>query len=559
MILIPNIASDGDGPMDVSPIVEATTWEKLPFREANWNLDTPVLVEHVVKRGEGRIGRGGSILVETGAHTGRAPNDKYVVCSPGSHSRVWWDNNCPMTPAAFSKLRNCFADHVAKRNVYVQDLVACSASNSRLNARFVNSLAWHSLFIRQLLEVPSNGEEHAFVPDLTVVNCPELQLEPEEFGIRSRTVIAINLEQRLILIAGTRYAGENKKALFTFLNYSLPQRGILSMHCAANHAKGDSSDTALFFGLSGTGKTTLSADSGRALIGDDEHGWSDEGVFNIEAGCYAKTNNLSPTAEPDIYATTQMFGSVIENMKFDPATHKVDLQDTSLTENARCAYSLDRIPYRSRSGLAGHAKNIFLLTCDVFGVLPPIAKLTPAQAMYHFMSGFTSRAAGTESGTSGHQPVFSTCYGQPFLPCRPEVYGALLKQRISEHGSSCWLINTGWSKGPYGVGKRIDIAVTRQILSAALNGQLSGIPYRTDPTFGLSVPRMVPGVDEGILDPRQTWNDPLSYDARSAQLAALFADNFLQYQGRVDDDTLGSAIRAPQTFGNGNCGVQALS
>ena len=507
------------------------------------NLTLPILVEHIIHRKEGRIGFGGSVLVTTGKHKGRAPDDKYVVSSARAKSRVWWENNKPMSEEVFDRLEQRFAKHLATRQVYVQDLCAGPAGSSQLRARYINSLAWHSLFIRQLLRHPSECEKQCFIPELTVVNCPELELNPHEFELRSPTIIAIHLDRRLILMAGTAYGGENKKALFTFLNYSLVQKSVLPMHCAANHAVDNGDDTALFFGLSGTGKTTLSADPGRILIGDDEHGWSDEGVFNIEGGCYAKTYKLDPAIEPDIFETTEMFGTVIENMTYDAGSHKVNFQDASLTENTRCAYAIDRIPYASATGAAGHAKNIFMLTCDVFGVLPPIARLTPAQAMYHFLSGFTSRVAGTESGTDGFAPVFSSCFGQPFLPCFPEDYGRLLRQRITEHGTACWLVNTGWTGGPYGVGRRIPITITRKLLTSALEGHLDKVPYRVDRHFGLAVPMQVPGVPDSFLNPRLTWEDPLQFDDRSSRVATLFEENFTQYRDRVDTDILDAEIR----------------
>ncbi len=507
------------------------------------DLAPPILVEHIIRRREGRIGSGGSVLVTTGKYTGRAPNDKYVVSSTKVAPRVWWKNNQSMSEEVFERLERRFTEHLATRRPYVQDLLAGPEGPSQLRARYINTLAWHSLFIRQLLRVPSECDQQRFVPELTVVNCPELELDPHEFELRSPAVIAIHLERRLILLAGTAYGGENKKALFTFLNYSLVQKAILPMHCAANHAVDNRHDTALFFGLSGTGKTTLSADPGRILVGDDEHGWSDHGVFNIEGGCYAKTYKLDPAAEPDIFATTGMFATVIENMTFDASSRRVNFQDASLTENTRCAYSMDRIPYASDSGAAGHAKNIFMLTCDVFGVLPPIARLTPAQAMYHFLSGFTSRVAGTESGKDGFSPVFSSCFGQPFLPCLPEEYGRLLRQRITEHGTACWLVNTGWTGGSYGLGKRIPIAITRQLLTTALEGLLDDVPCRVDRQFGLAVPMQVPGVPDPILNPRLTWEDPLQFDDRSARLATLFEANFAQYRNRVGTDILNAGIR----------------
>ncbi|MFN4101285.1 MAG: phosphoenolpyruvate carboxykinase (ATP), partial [Pararhodobacter sp.] len=355
-------------------------------------------------------------------------------------------------------------------------------------------------------------------------------------------VIALNFERKVILIANTEYAGENKKSVFTLLNYILPGKGVMAMHCSANHAIGNPEDTAVFFGLSGTGKTTLSADPSRTLIGDDEHGWSESGIFNFEGGCYAKTINLSAEAEPEIYATTSKFGTVVENMVFDPETLELDFADSSLTENMRCAYPLDFISNASDNGLGGHPKNVILLTCDAYGVLPPIARLTPAQAMYHFLSGFTSKTPGTERGVVEPVPTFSTCFGAPFMPRRPEVYGKLLQAKIGEFGSECWLVNTGWTGGAYGTGKRMPIKATRALLTAALNGSLSKGQFRKDPNFGFEVPVSCDGVDTGLLDPRSTWADPAAYDAQAQKLVGMFSENFAQYVPYIDDDIKAAAI-----------------
>jgi phosphoenolpyruvate carboxykinase (ATP) len=380
------------------------------------------------------------------------------------------------------------------------------------------------------------------VPEWTIINCPSFKADPERHGCRTDTVISLNFEKKLILIANTEYAGENKKSVFTLLNYILPGKGVMAMHCSANHAIGNPQDSAVFFGLSGTGKTTLSADPSRTLIGDDEHGWSDNGIFNFEGGCYAKTINLSAEAEPEIYGTTEKFGTVIENMVYDPETLDLDFEDSSLTENMRCAYPLEYISNASDNGLGGTPKHVVLLTCDAYGVLPPIARLSPAQAMYHFLSGFTSKTPGTERGVVEPTPTFSTCFGAPFMPRRPEVYGKLLQEKIAQYGSECWLVNTGWTGGAFGTGKRMPIRATRALLTAALNGSLSAGEFRKDANFGFEVPVACEGVDDALLDPRSTWADPAAYDAQAAKLVAMFADNFAQYVPHIDDDVKAAAI-----------------
>ncbi|MEL6791822.1 MAG: phosphoenolpyruvate carboxykinase (ATP), partial [Pseudomonadota bacterium] len=408
----------------------------------------------------------------------------------------------------------------------------------------VTELAWHSLFIRHLLRRPEVAELAEFAPEFTVVNCPSFNADPAKHGCRSETVIAISFEQKLILIGGTSYAGENKKSVFSVLNYLLPEKGVMPMHCSANHAPDDPEDVAVFFGLSGTGKTTLSADPGRVLIGDDEHGWSDDGTFNFEGGCYAKTISLSAEAEPEIFATTSKFATVIENMVYDEFTKELDFEDDSLTQNMRCAYPLDYISNASATARGGVPKNVVMLTCDAFGVLPPIARLTPAQAMYHFLSGFTSKVAGTEKGVTEPQPTFSTCFGAPFMPRRPEVYGALLRDKIAEFGSTCWLVNTGWTGGAHGTGSRMPIRATRALLTAALNGTLNEAEFREDPNFGFEVPVSVAGVADVILDPRRTWDNVESYDRQAAKLVRMFIDNFAQYEAYVGGEVKAAAPKA---------------
>jgi len=389
---------------------------------------------------------------------------------------------------------------------------------------------------------PVAEELQSFVPGFTVINCPTFEADPARHGCRSETVIAVSFEKKLVLIGGTSYAGENKKSIFSILNYLLPEAGVMPMHCSANHAKDDPSDAAIFFGLSGTGKTTLSADPDRVLIGDDEHGWTDTATFNFEGGCYAKTIDLSADAEPEIYATTKMFSTVIENMVYDPVTKELDFQDDSLTPNMRCAYPLDYISNASDTGMGGVPKNIVMLTCDAFGVLPPIAKLTPAQAMYHFLSGFTSKVAGTEKGVTEPQPTFSTCFGAPFMPRRPEDYGNLLREKIAKHGANCWLVNTGWTGGAYGTGSRMPIRSTRALLTAALNGNLEAGKFRMDDVFGFAVPVACEGVAEILLDPRRTWDKSDAYDRQAARLVAMFNENFKQYEAFVDEEVLACAI-----------------
>ncbi|MGB0797771.1 MAG: phosphoenolpyruvate carboxykinase [Planktomarina sp.] len=501
-----------------------------------YNLIEPALIEEALSRKEGELGRGGAFLVSTGKFTGRSPKDKHVVKTASVEDTIWWENNAAMSAEGFDALYDDMIAHMQGGDYFVQDLFGGADPANRLDVRMVTELAWHGLFIRHMLRRPDADELSDFTPDWTVINCPTFQADPAKHNCRSETVIAMHFDRKIILIGGTEYAGENKKSVFSLLNYLLPEKGIMPMHCSANHAPGNPVDTAVFFGLSGTGKTTLSADPSRVLIGDDEHGWSDKGTFNFEGGCYAKTINLSADAEPEIFATTSKFGTVIENMVFDPETKELDFDDDSLTANMRCAYPLEYISNASSTALGGHPKNIIMLTCDSFGVLPPIARLTPAQAMYHFLSGFTAKVAGTERGVTEPQPTFSTCFGAPFMPRRPEVYGNLLREKIAEHGATCWLVNTGWTGGAYGSGSRMPIRATRALLSAALDGTLSAGTFRTDDNFGFEVPTSVPGVADLLLTPRRTWDDADAYDAQAAKLVSMFAENFEQYVPHIDDD-----------------------
>ncbi|MDO5614406.1 MAG: phosphoenolpyruvate carboxykinase [Paracoccus sp. (in: a-proteobacteria)] len=507
-----------------------------------YNLLEPALMSEAVARGEGKLGLGGTFLVSTGAHTGRSPKDKFVVRTPSVEDSIWWENNKPMDPEAFDRLHADMLAHLKGRDMFVQDLFGGADPEHRLDVRVVTELAWHGLFIRHLLRRPDASELASFVPEFTIINVPSFKADSARHGCRSETVIALNFDKKLILIANTAYAGENKKSVFTLLNYILPGKNIMAMHCSANHAPGNPDDSAIFFGLSGTGKTTLSADPSRVLIGDDEHGWSEKGIFNFEGGCYAKTINLSPKAEPEIYATTSRFGTVIENMVYDPDTLELDFEDNSITDNMRCAYPLEAISNASDTSLGGNPRNVIMLTCDAYGVLPPIARLTPAQAMYHFLSGFTSKTPGTEVGVTEPIPTFSTCFGAPFMPRRPEVYGKLLQEKIAQNGSDCWLVNTGWTGGAFGTGSRMPIAATRALLAAALDGSLNDVEFRKDPNFGFDVPVSVPGVSDVLLDPRQTWNDPAAYDAQAAKLVQMFSDNFAQYLDAIDDEVRAAAI-----------------
>ncbi len=507
-----------------------------------YNLTEPALMQAAVQRGEGVIGQGGAFLVSTGQFTGRSPKDKFVVRTPLVEDTIWWENNAPMAPDAFDRLHDDMLAHMKGRDFFVQDLYGGADPEHRLDVRMVTELAWHGLFIRHMLRRPPREELDSFNPEWTIINCPSFKADPARHGCRSETVIALNFDRKTILIANTEYAGENKKSVFTLLNYILPGKGVMAMHCSANHAIGDPSDSAVFFGLSGTGKTTLSADPGRVLIGDDEHGWSENGIFNFEGGCYAKTINLDSKAEPEIHATTTRFASVVENMVYDPETLALDFADDSLTANTRVAYPLEAIANASDTSLGGHPGCVIMLTCDAFGVLPPIARLTPAQAMYHFLSGFTAKVAGTERGVTEPQPTFSTCFGAPFMPRRPEVYGQLLQDKIARHGASCWLVNTGWTGGAHGTGSRMPIKATRALLTAALSGALHDAEFRKDPHFGFDVPVAVAGVADVLLDPRRTWADPAAYDVQARKLVGMFADNFAQYVPYIGDDIKAAAI-----------------
>ncbi|WP_176591581.1 phosphoenolpyruvate carboxykinase [Sphingobium sp. EM0848] len=510
----------------------------------HWNLGTAPLVEAALANGEGMLAKDGPLVVKTGKHTGRSASDKFIVKDAETENTVWWGKtNVPMTPEHFAALKEDFFHALGEKDkLYVADLFGGSQPEYRVNVRVINELAWHNLFIRTLLVRPGAEELTGFTPEYTIIDLPTFKADPARHGSRSETVIAVNFSEKLILIGGTRYAGEMKKSVFGILNYLLPTQGVMPMHCSANI--GPNGDTAVFFGLSGTGKTTLSADASRTLIGDDEHGWSDTAVFNFEGGCYAKMINLSAEAEPEIFATTKRFGTVLENVVIDEETREIDLDDNSLAENSRGSYPIDFIPNTSEKNLGPVPKNIIFLTADAYGVLPPIARLTPDQAMYHFLSGYTARVAGTEIGVTEPSATFSTCFGAPFMPRHPSVYGNLLKERINKGGVTCWLVNTGWTGGKYGVGKRMPIKVTRALLNAALDGSLNNAEFRTDPNFGFEVPVAVPGVEAAMLDPRATWPDKAAYDETAAKLVKQFVDNFAQFVDHVDESVRDAALTA---------------
>ena len=501
------------------------------------NLGTAPLVEHAIRNGEGVLAADGPLVVATGKHTGRSAKDKFIVKDAETENSVWWGKtNVAMTPEHFAALKADFYAELGQREkLYVADLFGGSQAEHRVNVRVINELAWHSLFIRTLLVRPSQAEQAEFEPEYTIIDLPSFRADPARHGVRSETVIAVNFTEKLILIGGTAYAGEMKKSVFGILNYLLPRDGVMPMHCSANI--GPNGDTAVFFGLSGTGKTTLSADASRTLIGDDEHGWSDTAVFNFEGGCYAKMIRLSAEAEPEIFATTKRFGTVLENVVIDLDKRTLDFDDASLAENSRGSYPIDFIPNSSEYNLGPVPKNIIFLTADAYGVLPPIARLTPDQAMYHFLSGYTARVAGTEIGVTEPEATFSTCFGGPFMPRHPSIYGNLLKERIAKGGVKCWLVNTGWSGGKAtmeGI-KRMPIKATRALLNAALDGSLNNAEFREDPSFGFEVPVAVPGVDSKLLDPRGAWADGEAYDKTAQELVRKFIDNFEQFAEHVDE------------------------
>ena len=499
----------------------------------HWNLSPAALYEEAIHRGEGTLAAEGPLVCRTGQHTGRSPNDKFVVREPSSEQHVHWGGvNRPIDVDKFDALHRDMMNYLQDKELYVLDAWAGAAPAYRLPIRVVNEFAWHNLFARNMFlpeNDPARRAEH--LPQFTVIDAPNFKADPARHGTRSDVFILVHFGRKMVLIGGTSYAGEIKKSIFTVLNYTLPQQGVLSMHCAANIGQGG--DTALFFGLSGTGKTTLSSDPHRGLIGDDEHGWSDEGVFNFEGGCYAKVIKLSAEAEPQIYATTRRFGTILENVVIDPERRELNLDDASFTENTRGSYPIHFIENAIPSGQGEHPRNVVMLTADAYGVLPPISRLTPDAAMYHFLSGYTARVAGTEKGVTEPKAAFSTCFGAPFLPLNPNVYARMLGDRIARHKARVWLVNTGWTGGPYGVGSRMRIVHTRAMITAALNGQLDAVGYHTHPVFNVDVPATCPDVSASVLDPRSTWSDPKSYDNQARKLAQMFVDNFKTFENDV--------------------------
>jgi phosphoenolpyruvate carboxykinase (ATP) len=497
------------------------------------NLTPPMLIEHALRRSEGTLTDRGAFCAVTAPHTGRSAKDKFLVDEPGIHDRIWWEKNARLDPAAFDRLQEDVRAYLDAREVFVQDLFAGADPAYRLPVRFVTPNAWHALFVRNMFIRAVPAELAQFRPGFTVLHAPDLEADPARHGTRSGTFVVISFAKKVVLIGGTRYAGEMKKSIFTAMNYLLPAQGVMPMHCSANIGPGG--DTAIFFGLSGTGKTTLSADPTRQLIGDDEHGWSDRGVFNFEGGCYAKVIRLRPDTEPEIYAATQMFGTVLENVVLDPATRAVNFDADSITENTRACYPLQAIPNHVPSGAGGHPRNVVFLAADAFGIMPPIARLTAEQAMYHFLSGYTAKVAGTERGVTEPSATFSACFGAPFLPLHPSVYAKMLGERIGRHGAKVWLVNTGWTGGPYGTGSRMKLSLTRAMLRAALSGTLDGGKFTRDPVFGFEVPASVPEVPASVLSPRGTWADPTVYDVQARKLATMFRENFEQYRSQVPE------------------------
>ncbi|QPC81560.1 phosphoenolpyruvate carboxykinase (ATP) [Phototrophicus methaneseepsis] len=511
--------------------------------QIHWNLNPAELYEQAIRNGEAELTKDGAIRVLTGQYTGRSPKDKFFVEQSPSKEKIWWGAiNQACSPELFSHMHGKVLEHLSHaRNLYVHDAFCGTDERYRLPIRVISEVAYHALFSWNMFVRATKEELVNHKPQFTVLAAPSLIARPDVDGTRTGTYIGVNIEERLIVIVGSMYSGEVKKGIFSIMNYLLPERGVFPMHCSAN--MGQDGSTAVFFGLSGTGKTTLSADPERILIGDDEHGWSDEGVFNFEGGSYAKTINLSPEQEPLIYATTKMFGTVLENVPLEE-DRSPDFADTTYTENTRCAYPLNYIPNASEDGKGGVPKNVVFLTADAFGVLPPISKLSPEQAMYHFISGYTAKVAGTERGITEPQATFSTCFGGPFMPLHPTVYAELLAQKIKESGASVWLVNTGWTGGPYGTGSRMKLSYTRRMVNAALNGELDDVDYTEEQFFGLMIPNSVPGVPSEILNPRATWSEGSAYDAKALELAGMFRKNFEKFADQASEDILAGGPKA---------------
>jgi len=503
----------------------------------HWNLNPPELYEYIIRNGEGELTNDGAIRILTGQYTGRSPKDKFFVKEPTSEDKIWWgDINQPIGEDVFEHLMENVLEHLShQRDLFVLDAFAGTDKRYRLPVRVISERAYHALFSWNMFVRATEEELAEHMPQFTVLAAPSLIAKPDIDGTRTGTFILANIARRIILIGGTMYSGEVKKGIFSILNYLLPEQGVMPMHCSASTDKSD--NTAVFFGLSGTGKTTLSADSSRILIGDDEHGWSDDGIFNFEAGCYAKTINLSPEGEPEIYATTKMYGTILENVPLRE-DRSPNFDDTRYTQNTRCSYPIHFIPNASETGQGGHPQNVIFLTADAFGVLPPVSKLSPEQAMYHFISGYTAKVAGTERGITEPQATFSACFGAPFMPLHPTVYAELLAEKIKKHGSAVWLINTGWTGGPYGVGKRMSLKHTRRIVNAVINGELNDVDYQEEPFFGLMIPTSVPDVPAEVLNPRNTWTDQAAYDEKAKALAEMFKKNFTAFESRASEDIL---------------------
>ena len=526
------------------PVKSSVGLEKHGIKKARvafWNLAAPSLYEESIRRSEALLAPGGALVVETGEYTGRSPRDKFIVEEATSRDNIWWGSvNQAISEDNYARVRKKIIDYFAGRDLFIQDCYAGADVDYRLDVRVVTETAWHALFTRNMFIQPGDDALASFVPSFTILHAPGLNVDPATDGTNSDICVLVNFGAREVLITGTWYAGEIKKSVFSVLNYFLPAQGVMPMHCSAN--VGHKGDAAIFFGLSGTGKTTLSADGSRILVGDDEHGWSDNGVFNFEGGCYAKAINLSREAEPEIYATTHRFGTVLENVVIDPVTRALDFDSDELTENTRVSYPIEFIPNISDTLTAGHPEHIVMLTADAFGVLPPISRMTPDQAMYHFLSGYTARVAGTERGVTEPEATFSTCFGAPFMPRHPTVYAKLLGERIARHKTDCWLVNTGWTGGAYGVGSRMKIAHTRAMLRAALDGRLSDVPMTPDPNFGVLVPSACPDVPKDVLNPKSTWSDKKAYDKTARDVARMFEENFKEFEPQVDASVKEAAI-----------------
>jgi len=509
-----------------------------------WSPCTPALYEQVVRRREGLISHLGPLVVRTGDHTGRSPNDKFIVREPSSAEHIWWGPvNRPFAEDHFNALYNRLLAYIQGKDLFVQDCHVCAHPQYRLPIRIITEYAWHSLFARNMfLQIRDPEQVWDHIPEFRMLCFPGFHAIPEVDKTATETFIVVNFGQKTVLIGGSQYGGEIKKSVFTILNYLLPRTAVLSMHCSAN--VGPQGDVALFFGLSGTGKTSLSADPERSLIGDDEHGWCDDGIFNFEGGCYAKVIRLSAESEPEIYGCTRRFGTILENVAIDLESRRLNLDDDSLTENTRACYPLTHLSNAVRGGQGGHPKNVVLLTCDAFGIMPPITRLTPEQAMYQFLSGYTARVAGTERGVDEPRAVFSACFGAPFMALSPIVYTKMFGEKVRQHQAKCWLVNTGWTGGGYGVGRRIDIASTRAIIRAALSGALDEAPTRKDPILGLQVPTACPGIDAKLLDPRSNWKDGKQYDEAARKLAISFRDNLQQWEGTIPQEIESAGLHA---------------